>query len=1000
MNSASSFESSNSSQDSSQESATLGTIPYSTINTMNLRALLFDQSTMNREEPFLKVIEEPVEKFRFRYKSEMMGTHGSILARSHERNRRKTYPSVQLCNYDRPAIVRCSLYTAHPHEKQRTPHTHRLIVRAENNMDKDDPHEVIVSQDNNYIAVFHGMGIIHTAKKNIVEELIKKKRSRLLEKLRVKNVKLTSLNTVQESKLRQDAEDESRKMNLNSVSLCFEAFYRDANNCLQQICDPVFSKPINNMKSALTGELKICRIDKHVSTCMGGEEVFILVEKVGKKNIKIKFFEVNEDDQEIWCDYGKFSELDVHHQYAIVFRTPPYRDLDIEKPVDVFLQLYRPTDGDCSEPIKFQYKPSEKMGRSRKRPRVSNENLHSSENINFMNVINGTTNGMMDVGSDMKNGNDNLLGEHTSLSELLNEENGLDSSEFREFMNNLSISDLNLPQTLSAYGGSVGTDILKPVNQKYNMEPACTGAFMLNTSDIPFGGTLKTEGIVDSEYMRTFDHDLAFDGEKSPLPKDAVTEIRVKEENDPPEVKEEILGDYELLQKALKQINMVLQEKLSSDVTAKKIENIFNIRNTEGETALHAGVMCGEKDAMKLMLQVLERGGQKHLINTQNFRNETPLHLAVLHKQPQFVQMLLAKGADPNFTNSDGNTAIHLTIKCCHNECLTELLDTNNYVHNEHKPKCNEKNYEGQTPLHLAAVKRNLFAVKSLVKSGANVNEADSTLGRHVLMVAVEQSDKDIVEYLVKETNVDVNLENYAGDTSLHYACVVNGGNAEICQLLIDAKADPMKTNHEQRSRAMELPMAKPLEVTVKEEIESEDEFQLHIDDDDDDDEDDEDEDDEEENGLSKGCTSMDLAKDNQEILNILKQADQYMASTLQNESLDEVQIKDECPSPSEHSTVVDNGLFDEQTLTKLCSVLDASNSWTNLADLLDYTFLVPSIRAAISPSKLLFNYADLHGNVTVQHIRNFLEALDEKEAVEAIDLMLARQVANTGGDQ
>jgi hypothetical protein len=45
-----------------------------------------------------------------------------------------------------------------------------------------------------------------------------------------------------------------------------------------------------------------------------------------------------------------------------VFRTPPYRDTEIDKTVDVFLQLYRPTDGDCSEPIKFAYKPSEKTG--------------------------------------------------------------------------------------------------------------------------------------------------------------------------------------------------------------------------------------------------------------------------------------------------------------------------------------------------------------------------------------------------------------------------------------------------------------------------------------------------------------------------------------------------------------------------------------------------------------------------------------------------------------
>jgi hypothetical protein len=37
-----------------------------------------------------------------------------------------------------------------------------------------------------------------------------------------------------------------------------------------------------------------------------------------------------------------------------------------------------------------------------------------------------------------------------------------------------------------------------------------------------------------------------------------------------------------------------------------------------------------------------------------------------------------------------------------------------------------------------------------------------------------------------------------------------------------------------------------------------------------------------------------------------------------------------------------------------------------------------------------------LHGNVSVQDIRNFLEALDEHEAVEAVDLMLARKIASS----
>lgn len=35
------------------------------------------------------------------------------------------------------------------------------------------------------------------------------------------------------------------------------------------------------------------------------------------ENIKVRFFEVDENDEPIWEDWGRFSEVDVHHQYAI-----------------------------------------------------------------------------------------------------------------------------------------------------------------------------------------------------------------------------------------------------------------------------------------------------------------------------------------------------------------------------------------------------------------------------------------------------------------------------------------------------------------------------------------------------------------------------------------------------------------------------------------------------------------------------------------------------------
>lgn len=103
---------------------------------------------MNNEVE-LVIIEEPVEKFRFRYKSEMHGTHGSLMGSSSERSR-KTYPTVELRGYSGKAIILCSLYQTD--SLTPTAHSHRLIVRN-GDVDLCDPHELTVSPEEGYRAV-------------------------------------------------------------------------------------------------------------------------------------------------------------------------------------------------------------------------------------------------------------------------------------------------------------------------------------------------------------------------------------------------------------------------------------------------------------------------------------------------------------------------------------------------------------------------------------------------------------------------------------------------------------------------------------------------------------------------------------------------------------------------------------------------------------------------------------------------------------------------------
>ncbi|GBP65303.1 Nuclear factor NF-kappa-B p110 subunit [Eumeta japonica] len=80
-----------------------------------------DTSLHQGSRPYLRIIEQPQDHFRFRYRSEMVGTHGCLLGRS-DGTKGKTHPTVELMNYEKRARIRCRL--------------------VQNDNDKDHPHQL------------------------------------------------------------------------------------------------------------------------------------------------------------------------------------------------------------------------------------------------------------------------------------------------------------------------------------------------------------------------------------------------------------------------------------------------------------------------------------------------------------------------------------------------------------------------------------------------------------------------------------------------------------------------------------------------------------------------------------------------------------------------------------------------------------------------------------------------------------------------------------------
>jgi len=62
----------------------------------------------------------------------------------------------------------------------------------------------------------------------------------------------------------------------------------------------------------------------------------------------------------------------------------------------------------------------------------------------------------------------------------------------------------------------------------------------------------------------------------------------------------------------------------------------------------------------------------------------------------------------------------------------------------------------GWSPLLLAAQAGSCYAVRALIKAGADVNNTDMSYGRTALHIAVEGSHKDIVEYLLKNVRLRI----------------------------------------------------------------------------------------------------------------------------------------------------------------------------------------------------------------------------------------------------
>uniref|UniRef100_A0A671PKX2 Transcription factor p65-like n=1 Tax=Sinocyclocheilus anshuiensis TaxID=1608454 RepID=A0A671PKX2_9TELE len=272
--------------------------------------------------PYVEIIEQPKARgMRFRYKCE--GRSAGSIPGEKSNESTKTHPAIKVHNYSGPLRVRISLVTKNQPYK---PHPHELVGKEckhgyyEADLQERRIHRCVRVTQNKYFSKSTDSLIKHSSKMSIT----------------LPSGELFPL-------------------------------------------EHVVSQPIYDNRAPNTAELKICRVNRSSGSCRGGDEIFLLCDKVQKEDIEVRFF------QDSWESKGSFSQADVHRQVAIVLRTPPYRDANLTEPVRVKMQLRRPSDRELSEPLDFQYLPADpdehRLMEKRKRTEGMLQNLKLSSII-------------------------------------------------------------------------------------------------------------------------------------------------------------------------------------------------------------------------------------------------------------------------------------------------------------------------------------------------------------------------------------------------------------------------------------------------------------------------------------------------------------------------------------------------------------------------------------------------------------------------------------------
>jgi len=147
------------------------------------------------------------------------------------------------------------------------------------------------------------------------------------------------------------------------------------------------------------------------------------------------------------------------------------------------------------------------------------------------------------------------------------------------------------------------------------------------------------------------------------------------------------------------------------------------------------------------------------------------------------MEELLKNGMDPNESDSNSRTPLHIATAYGFEDCVKVLL--------QYGADVNSKDEDGSVPLWEAIQGRHESIAKLLWNKGANLRSGSDG---SFLCVAVQNRDFDTLNDLL-HYGADINATNGDGNTALHVAISNSNGSTEVVKYLLEHGADMNKTD-------------------------------------------------------------------------------------------------------------------------------------------------------------------------------------------------------------